>query len=160
MKAKQIRFFSPQENSESKPQKNKTAVKQAPATGYISSAGKVVFPNKTVTQLGIDPESNQFRVGTQQGKRKIKSLYLIPGDSGQEESFALEKAAKSYSMSLPYILQRGGIDYANAKYTFTVKPFDYDSGVQGFELKLANDLPKPEYTGKPRGRKRQNPSAE
>ena len=160
MKAKQIRFFSPQENSESKPQKKKTAAKATPATGYISSAGKVVFPNKTVSQLGIDPESNQFRVGTQEGKRKIKSLYLIPGEGGQEEAFPLEKAAKSYSMSLSYILQRGGIDYANAKYTFTVKPFDYDDEVQGFELKLSNDLPKPEYTGKPRGRKRQSPVAE
>ena len=160
MKAKQIRFFSPQENSESKPQKKKTAVKQTPATGYISSAGKVVFPNKTVSQLGIDPENSQFRVGTQQGKRKIKSLYLIPGEGGQEEAFALEKAAKSYSMSLPYILQRGGIDYANTKFTFTVKSFDYDNGVQGYELKLATDAPKPVYTGKPRGRKRQTPSTE
>lgn len=160
MKAKQIRFFSPQENSESKQPKKKAAVKQTPATGYISSAGKVVFPNKTVSQLGLDPDNNMFKVGTQDGKRKIKSLYLIPGADGQEEAFALEKAAKSYSMSLSYILQRGGIDFANTKYTFTVKPFDYDNGVEGFELKLASDAPKPEYTGKPRGRKRLNPTAE
>ena len=152
MKAKQIRFFSQNENSEAKTQKEKKAVKETPATGYISSAGKVVFPNKTITQLGIDTENNQFKVGAQEGKRKIKSLYLIPGASDLGETFELEKAAKSYSISLPYILQKGGIDYANAKYTFTIKPYNYED-VQGYELKLTNDSPKAEYSGKPRGRK-------
>lgn len=156
MKAKQIRFFSPEENNEVKKPKRKAAPKQSPATGYISTAGKVVFPNKTVEQLGIDTGQNAFKVGTQQGKRKIKSLYIVPADAGQEETFTLEKAAKSYSMSLPYILQKGGIEYANQKHTFTVKSFDYDNGVQGYELKLVNESPKQLYTGKPRGRKRTN----
>lgn len=154
MKAKQIRFFSQDENSETKQSKKKTEVKSTPATGYISTAGKVVFPNKTVDQLGFDPQDSWFKVGTQDGKRKIKSLFLVPGASGQEEAFELEKAAKSYSISLPYILQKGGIDYSNTKHTFTVKPFDYDGDVQGYELKLASDTPKAAYTGKPRGRKR------
>ena len=157
MKAKQIRFFSQNENSEAKAQKEKKAVKETPATGYISSAGKVVFPNKTITQLGVDTENNQFKVGTLDGKRKIKSLYLIPGTSDQEETFELEKAAKSYSISLPYILQKGGIDYANTKYTFIIKSFDYED-VQGYELKLTSESPKAEYSGKPRGRKRLNPA--
>ncbi|GAB4018084.1 hypothetical protein EXU85_15695 [Spirosoma sp. KCTC 42546] len=162
MKAKQIRFFSPNENSESKKQKKKSAAKPVPVTGYISSAGKVVFPDKTIAQLGFDPQNNLFKVGTQDGKRKIKSLYLIPGAGENEEAFELEKAAKSHSISLPYILQKGGIDFANTKHTFTVKPFDYDNGVTGYELKLAAEStgPKPEYTGKPRGRKRLNPAAE
>ena len=160
MKAKQIRFFSQDENSEAKQSKKKTETKSTPATGYISTAGKVVFPNKTVDQLGFDPQDSWFKVGTQEGKRKIKSLFLVPGESGQEEAFELEKAAKSYSISLPFILQKGGIDYSGNKHTFTVKPFDYEEGVQGFELKLANDAPKAAYTGKPRGRKRADATAE
>ncbi|WP_018620907.1 hypothetical protein [Spirosoma luteum] len=160
MKAKQIRFFSQNENSETKQSKTKTEAKPTPATGYISTAGKVVFPNKTIDQLGFDPQDSWFKVGTQEGKRKIKSLFLVPGTSGQEEVFELEKAAKSYSISLPYILQKGGIDYSNTKHTFTVKPFDYDGNVQGFELKLASDTPKAAYTGKPRGRKRAAATAE
>ncbi|GAB4040570.1 hypothetical protein [Spirosoma gilvum] len=160
MKAKQIRFFSLDENSEAKKPKKKSAAKSAPVTGYISPAGKVVFPNKSASQLGIDTENNLFKVGTQDGKRKIKSLYLIPGAGEGEEAFILEKAAKSYSLSLPYILQKGGIDFGDTKYTFTVKPFEYDNGVTGYELKLGNQNPKPEYTGKPRGRKRQNPVSE
>ncbi|GAB3956614.1 hypothetical protein GCM10028805_47030 [Spirosoma harenae] len=160
MKAKQIRFFSTADNSEAKKAKKKTTAKAAPITGYISSAGKVVFPNKSAVQLGFDTDGGQFKVGTQDGKRKIKSLYLIPGGDENEEGFVLEKAAKSYSISLPYILQKGGIDYAGTKHTFTVKSFDYDNGVTGYELKLANEEPKPVYTGKPRGRKRQNPVSE
>ena len=156
MKAKQIRFFTPDDNSEVKKQKKKATPKTNPATGYISTAGKVVFPNKTVEQLGINTNQNTFKVGTQEGKRKIKSLYVVPGEAGSEETFTLEKAAKSYSMSLPYILQKGGIDYATDKHTFTVKPFDYGNGVTGYELKLTNESPKQPYTGKPRGRKSQN----
>lgn len=156
MKPKQIRFFSPEENSEAKKPKKKAMTKTTPATGYISTAGKVVFPNKTMEQIGINTDQNTFKVGTQEGKRKIKSLYIVPAEAGQEETFALEKAAKSYSMSLPYILQRGGIDYADQKHTFTVKSFDYGNGVEGYELKLVNESPKQPYTGKPRGRKRLN----
>lgn len=160
MKAKQIRFFSPDENSESKKKSEKTVAKAAPVTGYISSAGKLVFPAKAIAQLGFDPSNNQFKVGTQDGKRKIKSLYLIPGVAGEDQTFELAQGAKSYAISLPYILQKGGIDFAETKYNFTVKPFEYDNGVTGYELKLASDSPKPEYTGKPRGRKKQNTDAE
>ncbi len=160
MKAKQIRFFSPNENSESKKKAEKTATKAAPVTGYVSSTGKLVFPAKAIAQLGIDPQNNQFKVGTQEGKRKIKSLYLIPGTEGHEGTFELEQGAKSYSISLPFILQKGGIDFAETKHNFTVKSFDYDNGVMGYELKLTNESPKLPYTGKPRGRKRSNPVAE
>ncbi|MCK8494534.1 MULTISPECIES: hypothetical protein [Spirosoma] len=150
MKAAQIRFFSPQENSTPK---EKKAKKVAPVTGYISTAGKLVFPAKSISQLDFDPETAQFRIGTQEGKRKIKSLYVIPVTDEQEGTFELEKAAKSYSISLPIILQKGGIDYSNSKYVFTVKPFDYEEGVVGYELQLEDQAPKPAYTGKPRGRK-------
>ena len=117
----------------------------------------MVFPDKSVSQLGLDPQTNRFKIGTQDGKRKIKSLYLIPGDEGQEETFELSKGAKSYGISLPIILQKGGIDFSNVKHSFVVKPFDYEEGVTGYELKLSNESPKAEYTGKPRGRKRQDP---
>ncbi|GAB3718287.1 hypothetical protein [Spirosoma lituiforme] len=160
MKAKQIRFFSPDENSESTKKTEKSVAKSTPVTGYISSTGKLVFPAKTISQLGFDPANNRFKVGTQDGKRKIKSLYLIPSDEEQDQTFELAQGAKSYGISLPFILQRGGIDFAETKYTFTVKPFDYEEGVTGFELKLGSESPKPEYTGKPRGRKKQNPAAE
>ncbi len=160
MKAKQIRFFSLDENSESKKKSEKSVAKPSPVTGYISSTGKLVFPAKSISQLGLDPSNNQFRVGTQDGKRKIKSLYLIPASEGQEGTFELEQGAKSYAISLPFILQKGGIDYAETKYNFTVKSFDYDDSVTGYELKLNDESPKLPYTGKPRGRKKLNPSAE
>lgn len=156
MKTKQIRFYSQDENSETVKKTRKSSPKAEPAKGYISTAGKLVLPEKTVSQLGIDSANKRFKVGTQEGKRKIKSLYLIPTDETGAETFTLEKGAKSYSISLAYILKKGGIDYAETKYTFTVKHFDYEGGMSGYELKLSNDSPKPEYTGKPRGRKRQS----
>ncbi|UFH52243.1 hypothetical protein [Spirosoma sp. KNUC1025] len=160
MKAKQIRFFSPNENSEATKKEKKVTAKAEPVKGYISAAGKLVFPDKAIAQLGFDPNNKQFKVGTQDGKRKIKSLFLIPAEAGQDEAFEMTKGAKSYSISLSFILQKGGIDFAAEKYGFTIKPFDYEGGVTGFELKLASESPKPEYTGKPRGRKRQAPVSE
>ncbi|GAB2568637.1 hypothetical protein [Spirosoma areae] len=153
MKAKQIRFFSLTENSETKKKEKKNSVKSTPATGYISSTGKLVFPDKAIAKIGVDPQNQRFKVGTQEGKRKIKSLYLIPGNDEQDETFELVKAAKSYGISLPYILQKGGIDYAKGKYGFTVKSFEYGDNVTGYELKLSDQSDKPAYTGKPRGRK-------
>ena len=160
MNAKQIHFFSPTENSEATKTEKKSAIKSVPIEGYISATGKLVFPNKAISQLGFDPQNNQFKIGTQDGKRKIKSLFMIPDAAGQEGAFELTKGAKSHGISLPYILQKGGIDYANTKYTFTVNSFDYEGDVTGYELKITSENPKVEYTGKPRGRKRQTSANE
>lgn len=152
MKAPEIRFFSLTDNSNSEP-KEKSTPKTPSITGYISASGKLVFPVRSVTQLPFDPDNTSFRIGAQQGKRKIKSLFMIPAESGQAEAFQLTKAAKSYTIPLAVILQKGGVDYVNTKYTFTVKPFDYEAGVTGYELQLNRDTAKAEPTGKPRGRK-------
>jgi len=150
MKAKSIEFFSPQDNS----QPAKKSVAKAPKlTGYISAAGKLVFPHKTVEQLGLDPQATRFKIGTQEGKRKLKSLYLIPGSASESDAFELVEGAKSYSIPLGVILQKKGVDYANTKYNFTIQPFDYEGDVTGYELEFEQPGPKTEYTGKPRGRK-------
>ena len=151
MKALPLRFFSPKENSVTK---EKSVVKSVPVTGYISPAGKLVFPAKTIGQLAFDPDTVRFKIGTQEGKRKIKSLYLIPATDEQDDAFELTKAAKSYVIPMASILQRSSLNFADTKYTFTVKAFDYQEGVTGYELQLNDQTPKPEYTGKPRGRKR------
>ncbi len=152
MKATELKFYSPQDNSETK-KKQESAPKSVTVTGYVSTGGKIVFPAKSVAQLPFDPDTTRFKIGTQQGKRKVKSLFLIPAGDDQNGAFELVKAAKSYTIPLALILQKGGVDYANAKYSFTVKPFEYEAGVTGYELQLSSDAPKPEYTGKPRGRK-------
>jgi hypothetical protein len=153
MKALSLSFFSSQDNSESKKKAAKVEPKSAPLTGYLSPAGKLVFPAKTVSQLDFNPDTTSFRIGTQEGKRKIKSLYLVPVDESASDTFDMVKAAKSYTISLAIILQKGGIDFANTKYTFTIKSFTYEGGVSGYELQLSDAAPKPPYTGKPRGRK-------
>lgn len=154
MKAINIHFFSPTENSQAKPKTDK-AVKPANVmlTGYISSTGKLVLPAKTVASIGVDLETTFFRVGMDEGKRKAKSLYLVPA-SNSTEAFAFEKAAKSYTLSLPFILTKSKIDFAQAKYDFTIRLFEYE-GQNAFELKLASatGAAKTPYTGKPRGRK-------
>lgn len=150
MKATALRFFSPQDNSESKA---KSTPKAVALTGYLSPAGKLVFPAKTVSQLGFNPDTTRFKIAAQEGKRKIKSLYLLPATDDSTETFELVKAAKSYTISLAVILQKGGIDYAKSKYTFVIKPFSYEDGVSGYELQLNDLAPKLTYMGKPRGRK-------
>lgn len=153
MKATALRFFSPEDNNESK---KKATPKSVTLTGYVSAAGKLVFPDKTVSQLSIDPEATRFKIGVEEGKRKIKSLYLVAADDISSDSFEMTKAAKGYTIALALILQKSGIDYATTKYTFTIKEFTYEDGVSGYELQLSDSAPKPAYTGKPRGRKPKN----
>ena len=155
MKALKINFFSPAQNRQIKPNIEK-AVKPAKVelTGYISSSGKLVLPAKTVANLGVDLDTTPFKLGIDQGKRKAKSLYLVPG-SPDAETFSFEKAAKSYTLALPFILTKSGVNYAKTKYNFTIRLFAYESST-AFELQLAPALEaaaKEPYTGKPRGRK-------
>jgi hypothetical protein len=152
MKAPKIHFFKQEDNSETQT-KSAPKEKEAPATGYISSTGKLVFPTKSVVQLGLEPDGIAFQIGTQEGKRKIKSLYVVPASEETNETFQMEKGAKSYTIPLAIILQKGKIDYSGMKYVFTIKPFDYEDDITGYELQLEPET-KPEYTGKPRGRKK------
>jgi hypothetical protein len=155
MKPVSIRFFTPQDNTQTSSPKNKKAnvAKQVKLEGYISPAGKLVLPAKTIHQLELEADSVRFKVGTDSGKRKIKVLYLVPTQDTQADSFELVKAAKSYTIALGVILQKGGIDYKTTKYEFTLSPFTDEEGISGYSLSLANPGPKPTYTGKPRGRK-------
>ena len=154
MKAINIHFFSSTENQLPTPKAEKAA---KPAklllTGYISTAGKLVLPAKTAAHLGVDLSKTSFKVGMDEGKRKAKSLYLVPG-STDEETFTFEKAAKSYTLALPFILKRSGVDFAKTKYDFTIRLFEYE-GTTAFDLKIAPEaaVTKVPYTGKPRGRK-------
>lgn len=155
MKPKTIRFFSLQDNTLAKPTETKKGKEAKPIKleGYISSAGKLVLPAKTIDHLKLQADSARFKIGTDQGKRKIKTVYLVPTQDAQAESFTLIKAAKSYTVDLGFILQKGGIEYKTIKYTFTLSPFTYEEGVIGYSLALRNPDPKPAYSGKPRGRK-------
>ena len=156
MKEKRIRFFSAEENSKPTPPKLE---KPVTLTGTISAFGKLVFPIDTVEKLGIEPDSTWFKIGAQEGKRKLKSLYLVPTDD-ESGAFALQKGGKSYGIPLGGILQKYGVDFKASKFDFTIKSFEYDEGVTGYELQLEDQAPKPEYTGKPRGRKPKNREVE
>lgn len=155
MKSKEIRFFSSDENNLPKESKTETTKsKKVVLTGYISNAGKIVLPAKTVADLGITIENIAFRVGMLEGKRKAKYLYVIPAAEGETNTFQFEKAAKSHTMSLPVILKKSGVDFKKTKYVFVVEAYDHQ-GVNGLEIQLSQyeEAPKKPYTGKPRGRK-------
>lgn len=149
MKLKAIKFFSPEENV--------SEVKAAPKaaqlpTGYISNSGKLVFPAVALRDLGIDPESTKFKIGTQEGKRKIKSVYLVPV-SNSDQTFSFEKSGRGHVIPLAVILKKGGVDFESQKLIFKISTFDFDQAIKGFELVIEAEAPKPEYTGKLRGRK-------
>ena len=148
MKAKSIKFFSPQENVP----KSEVVKSKPKPSGYISATGKIVLPVAALTELGIEAEATRFKIGTDQGKRKINSVYLIPA-TDENDSFSLEKSGRGYVIPLAIILKQGGVAFDTTKYTFTVTTFQYEEGVTGFELSLISAEPKPAYTGKPRGRK-------
>lgn len=149
MKVKNIRFFTSQENEPTVEKQNKA--KSLPK-GYISAAGKIVFPSLAIEELGIEPDSTKFLVGTDDGKRKIKNLYLVPTD--QEGAFAITRSGRGYSLPLELILSKGGIDYSNQKYVFTASIFQHE-GLVGYALEISPEQAseKAPYTGKPRGRR-------
>lgn len=149
MKPKAIKFFSPEENVP----KAKATDKAVPLpTGYISNSGKLVFPATALGDLGIDPESTYFKIGTQEGKRKIKSIYLVPSSSS-DQTFSFERSGRGHVIPLAIILRKGGVDFENQKLVFKISTFEFDQTTKGFELAIESEGSKPEYTGKPRGRK-------
>jgi hypothetical protein len=149
MKLKAIKFFSPEENVS----KTKAAEKEASLpTGYISNSGKLVFPAIVLRDLEIDPESAHFKIGMQEGKRKIKSVYLIPAASS-DQTFSFEKSGRGHVIPLAIILKRGNVHFESEKLIFKISTFDFDQSTNGFELVIEAEAPKTEYTGKPRGRK-------
>ena len=145
-----LRFFSPADN-QLKPEKSKSVSPKL--TGSISATGKLVFPFPTIEQLGINADTARFLIGRDEGKRKLKALYLVPASPEDTNGFGLEKGAKSYTIPLALILHKGGIDYGATKHLFTISSFEYQLGITGYELTLNNTAPNPPYTGKPRGRK-------
>jgi hypothetical protein len=131
MPPKDIRFFSPEENQ---PKSKETIKKKALPTGYISTKGKIIFPSATIEELGIEPESTKFQVGTDQGKRKIKNLYLIPTDG--PNAFSIVRTGRGYSLPLEVILSKGGIDFNANRYTFTTSIFHHE-GIVGYTLTIS-----------------------
>ncbi|MBO0939441.1 hypothetical protein J2I47_23025 [Fibrella sp. HMF5335] len=158
MKEKSIRFFTSQDNQKArkksdKPRKSK---KQPTLTGTISAKGIIVFPVKTAAALDLGSSPMRFKVGVQEGKRKISSLYLVQTDA-QADGFDLVKAGRSYGIELAGVLTNNGLDYKGAKHAFVVKEFSQD-GMNGYELQLKDSEPKVKAavsaTGKKRGRPR------
>lgn len=152
MKPIALQFFSPQDNTQPVQKETAKPIRKTPLTGSVSTTGELIFPLRTVQQLSIDSATARFKVGIEQGKRKIKSLYLVPANQDSSDSFELIKKANSYSIALALILQRGSVDYKKTAYVFTIHPFQHEDGVTGYELRLNIQAPKPPYTGKPRGR--------
>ena len=102
--------------------------------------------------MGIDPESTHFKIGTQEGKRKIKSVYLVPAASS-DQTFSFEKSGRGHVIPLALILKKGNVNFESEKLIFKISTFDFDQNTKGYELAIETEAPKPEYTGKPRGRK-------
>ncbi|MBO0953316.1 hypothetical protein [Fibrella forsythiae] len=150
-----IHFFTPQDNAPDGPVK--TNEKSPQLRGYISSSGKLTLPLSTLEQLGL--AHSAFLVGTDAGKRRIKTLYLIPAEPGEPETFTMSQGAKSRFIELGPLLRNNGLDFGATKYSFSVSPFTYE-GQSAYALALREEKaadaqqPKAPYMGKPRGRRK------
>ncbi len=142
-----IRFFSPQENKAEKQAKVKEET-DAPATGYISATGKVIIPQKAAQEVGLNTEHTTYMVGTQQNKRKLKSLYVVPASGHTEGAFQMQSSGRNNFISLGVILEKSGLDYQNNKYTFEISPFVFGDDIKGIELKLNKPTPKTKRAGR------------
>ena len=151
-----IHFFTQADNQLiAKGAKAKKAAKLIPLTGYVSATGKLVLPIKTLQAINKSGTLQAMKVGSPVGKRKLSVLYLVPTDEQNADDFPVVAAAKGATIDLGQILHDGRVKFKDEKYDFTLMPFTYESGVTGYELKLAtrNSKPKVPYMGKPRGRK-------
>ncbi len=144
MKLEDIRFFTPEENKPAK-KKEETAQK---ATGYISATGKVIIPQKSAEEVGLNPEGKAFRIGVPENKRKIKSLYILPASADQEGVFEMKESGRNYFIPLGVILENSGIDFQNNKYSFDVNSFEFDNDVEGYELKFNQPTQKTKRAGR------------
>jgi hypothetical protein len=144
MKLEDIRFFTPEEN---KPVKKKEETAQQ-ATGYISATGKVIIPQKSADEVGLNPEGKAFRIGVPENKRKLKSLYVLPTSTDEEGAFEMKESGRNYFIPLGVILENSGVDFQNNKYTFDVNSFQFDNDVTGYELKLNAPTPKTKRAGR------------
>ncbi|WP_373514139.1 hypothetical protein [Persicitalea sp.] len=130
---KEISFFTPEENVA--PRKTSEKAEKTYTTGYITSTGKVIIPQKSAEEVGIEPQNSAFKIGKPENKRKLKSLFLVPASREEEGVFEMEESGRNFFLPLGPILEKGGLDVQNNKYTFNIKSFDYND-VTAFELKL------------------------
>ncbi|WP_234734193.1 hypothetical protein [Tellurirhabdus bombi] len=158
MKEKKIRFFSPQDNEETKPKPAKEQKEAAP-TASISLTGRLIFPIKTIEKLDVNPETTRFRVGVEEGKRKVKSLYLVPATDDSADVFELVKIGRSYTIPLQGILKNLNLDYTTTLFIFSVKSFDYEDSARAFELALTEQQERVKKEGEPKKRGRKPASA-
>lgn len=141
MKIKAIKFFTPEENiSKAKPVEKSMHV----PTGHISGLGKLVFPAVTLRELKIEPDATHFKIGVQEGKKKIKSIYLLPSER-TDQTFSFEKSGRGHVISLGTILKNGGINFDSGKLIFKVLPFDFDTSIKGYELAIETDTRQSRY---------------
>lgn len=155
MKNPSIVFFSLSDNTAEKVEKKTLpAKKRINAKGYISSTGKLVLPYQNLEGFPLDLGNSSFQLGIDANTRKAKSLFLIPA-SGDSNLFSFESAAKSWTLKVPFLLQKSGIEFEKKKYSFFARVFDFE-GVKSLELVLTVEKTEPKlpYTGKPRGRKK------
>jgi hypothetical protein len=151
-----IRFFTQADNQAAAPTTKKDKVaKSIPLTGYLSPAGKLVLPTKTMQAIDDLGGVQAMKVGSQADKRKLTVLYLIPTHEQDAEGFPVATTPRGLTIELAHILTSGRVDYKTGKYSFTLTPFVYQEGMTGYELALTSQpaQPKAPYMGKPRGRK-------
>jgi len=146
---KEISFFTPEENVA--PRETAEKAPKTYTTGYITSTGKIIIPQKSAEEAGIEPQNSAFKVGKPEKKRKLKSLFLVPASREEEGVFEMEESGRNFFISLGPILDKSGLDVQNKKYTFDIKPFEYGDS-KAFELKLGSATAR----GKRPGRKTTN----
>ncbi|MFT4031780.1 MAG: hypothetical protein QM669_05130 [Siphonobacter sp.] len=140
MKKKSIRFFSPNEPVEEK--KKESKVKEVP-TISISKKGKLLLSSAILQLLDVDPADAKFKVGTEDRKRGIGSLFLVKADSDDSEAFAVAKSGRGHGIPLGSSFMKLGLDYVTYDYTYEIKPFDYEEDeISGYELTLKEKTPR------------------
>lgn len=147
MNLEEIRFFNPKENKADRKARTKSETND-PTTGYITSTGKVIIPQKSAEEVGMNADHTTFMVGMQQNKRKLKSLYIVPATNDHEGSFEMKSSGRNNFIDLGVILEKNGLDFQNNKYTFDINPFNFDGDVNGYELKLNTPTPKTKKPGR------------
>jgi hypothetical protein len=77
MKPKQIRFFTPQDNTVKAPKKETQPLKRQNWKALFHPRVSWCFLKKHFDRLGLPTDSLRFQIGTRPGKRKLKVLYLV-----------------------------------------------------------------------------------
>jgi hypothetical protein len=99
----------------------------------VHKTGKLGFNSAAIQKLNLE-NNRKVRIATGDDYEKDKSLYIIPHNDEDKESFNISKAGEYYYINTKPLFDLLGIEYENIKIAYDIIETNYDD-IKIFKLK-------------------------